>query len=73
MDKIPNTADRLINIKEVTHLAGISRSQVYNLMNSNLFPSSLNLSPGTSNRCARWSVLEIHDWIEQKKAERASA
>lgn len=62
--------EKLIDLHTVKDLTGISRSQIYNLMSRQAFPKSISLSPGNTNRCSRWSLLEIQDWIEGKKAER---
>ncbi len=65
--------DRLINLQDVMYLTGVSRSQIYNLIALKRLPAAISLSSGKSNRCSRWSLNEINDWIEQKKSNRAVA
>jgi predicted DNA-binding transcriptional regulator AlpA len=73
MDTNLKAADKLIDLQEVMAITSVSRSQIYNLMKHQDFPLSLSLSSGKANRCSRWSLNEIHLWIEQKKSNRAVA
>lgn len=65
--------DRLLTLKEVSSIVGISRSQIYNLIGKKAFPRSISLSSGEVNRCSRWSMNEIDEWIEERKSCRESA
>jgi|GEM_PF-4891191 len=67
MDKLNNLpeADRLIDMSEVMHLTCMSRSSVYGLAAKNRFPQPINLSLGKSNRCSRWSYLQVQEWISE--------
>jgi prophage regulatory protein len=59
--------DRLISIKEVIHICGISRSHIYALAKQGKFPGPYDLSENKPNRCSRWSFLEVDDWVNQIK------
>lgn len=63
---------RMINIKMVTELTGLSRSTVYEMMNpsSKYFdPSFPKKVPLSINRVA-WVAKEISDWIDSRIALR---
>jgi len=62
------TAIRLIRIKEVRELTGLSRSYVYSLSAEGLFPRSVPLVPGGHARA--WVYSEVQDWLHQRIAER---
>lgn len=62
-----NTASpRLIRIKQVQALTGLSRSYIYSLPHHPLakFPRSIPLIPGGSSRA--WQESAILDWINQR-------
>ena len=62
-----NTASpRLIRIKQVQALTGLSRSYIYCLQNhpEANFPRSIPLVPGGSSRA--WQESAILDWIDQR-------
>ena len=63
-----NQATRLIRIKEVCNLTGISRSHTYLLASKGQFPRSVELIPGGTSRA--WVEQEVHDWINQRVNER---
>lgn len=65
--------DRLIKLTEVMDIVGICRSQVYSLIAKEYFPAPIRLSAGPTNRCSRWSYLEIIQWVEEKKSSRKAA
>ena len=73
MNNLTENADRLIKLQDVMYLTGVSRSQIYNLIALKRLPAAISLSSGQSNRCSRWSLNEINDWIEEKKSNRAVA
>ena len=53
---------RLIRMKEVMHLTGLSRPSVYRLMKDGLFPNSIELG----ERSVAWVDDEVHEWVDQK-------
>lgn len=53
---------RLIRMKEVMYLTGLSRPSVYRLMNAGLFPNSIELG----ERSVAWVEEEVQDWVDQK-------
>ncbi len=61
-------ASRLIRIKEVTKITGLSKSYIYDLRNRNLFPKSIQLIPGGSS--VAWIEDEVLEWIESRIQER---
>ena len=66
LQKIPTT--RLIRIREVMNLVGLSKSHIYHLAAQGRFPKSIPLvSGGTS---VAWLHDEIMDWLEGRVAER---
>ena len=61
---------RLIRIKKVVEMTGLSRSYVYELQAAGLFPRSVLLVPGGVARA--WVYSEVQDWIQERiDAERA--
>jgi len=61
---------RLIRIKKVVEMTGLSRSYVYELQAAGLFPQSVLLVPGGVARA--WVYSEVQDWIQERiDAERA--
>jgi prophage regulatory protein len=59
---------RLIRIREVMNLTGLSRSYVYELTARQIFPASVSLVPGGTSRA--WVYAEVQDWLNQRIAER---
>jgi len=59
---------KLIRIKDVITITGISRSYIYQLCNDNLFPKSIQLIPGGSS--VAWVEGEIIQWINERIEER---
>jgi prophage regulatory protein len=63
-----NQTPKLIRIKSVIELTGVSKSYIYDLSNRGLFPKSIQLiSGGTS---VAWVESEVESWIEERIAER---
>ncbi|MDA7855863.1 AlpA family phage regulatory protein [Pseudomonadales bacterium] len=62
------TFDKLIRIKDVCNMTGISRSHVYFLSSAGNFPRSVSLVPNGSSKA--WVESEITHWIEQRIADR---
>ena len=65
--------NQLISIKQVVELVGVGRSTIYEMIDKNspyydpTFPKKVKI---TQNRID-WSAYEIHQWIENKLANRA--
>lgn len=57
----------LIDCKAVTNLTSLSRSTIWRLEKAGKFPQRITLS----NRCVRWPMLEVNDWITTKVEGRA--
>lgn len=63
---------RLIRLREVRELTGLSRSTIYELMNSKskyhdaTFPRQVHLTASTS----MWVLVEIEAWIASRMAQR---
>ena len=64
-------ATRLIRIKDVCKLTGISRSHIYQLCSQDRFPKSVDLVPGGSIR--GWVESEINNYINERIAAREEA
>jgi len=59
---------RLLRIAEVIHYTGCSRSYIYELARTGLFPTSIQLVPGGTS--VAWVEGEVLDWIESRIKER---
>ena len=59
---------RLLPIREVVKLVGVSRPQIYKLMKQG-FPKPVHVSA----RARAWRNDEVLDWIEARSAEREAA
>jgi len=57
----------LINYKAVSKLTGLSRSTIYRIEMAGNFPKRISLS----NRCVRWPLLEVEEWVSQQMEGRA--
>jgi prophage regulatory protein len=55
---------KLIRIRQVTLLTGLSKSYIYELCNKELFPKSIRLVPGGSS--VAWVEKEVLDWIDSR-------
>ncbi|ENC2564363.1 TPA: AlpA family transcriptional regulator [Escherichia albertii] len=60
--------DRILRIKEVLHLTGISKSTLHRLIAKGRFPSSRKLT-GEGGRAVGWLESEINAWISSRVAE----
>lgn len=63
-----NVAARLIRIREVTSLTGLSKSYLYQLSNSGQFPKPIKLVEGGT--ASAWLLAEVNDWIESRVSAR---
>jgi len=59
---------KLIRIKSVIALTGLSKSYIYDLCKKGLFPKSIQLVPGGTS--VAWVKSEIMDWIDSRIQER---
>ncbi len=64
------TEDRIIMAKERRQLVPYSDMHIWRLEKTGAFPQRIKLSP---NGRVGWSWIEVHDWIEARKAEREAA
>lgn len=55
---------RLLRMKHVQDLTGLSRSYIYNLASTGKFPKSIPLVPGGTSRA--WVESQIQEWINQR-------
>ena len=58
------TPMRIIRIKDVMSMTGISRSHIYQLATTGVFPKSISLIPGGTS--VGWIESEIENWISQR-------
>lgn len=65
---LPNRRNpmRLIKLKEVLHITGLSRSTVYRFMSAGGFPMKVELG-GNS---VAWVESEVEEWISEKIGKR---
>ena len=56
--------DRMLSIKKVTDMAGLSRTTIWRLEKSGDFPKRRQLSP----RRVGWVESEVANWLEAKVA-----
>ena len=66
MSNKTETRKRLLRMREVLELTGLSRSSVYDRMNMGLFPKSCSLG----GRSVAWVESEITQWIDSQIAQR---
>jgi prophage regulatory protein len=52
-------AMRILRLRDVVHLTGLSRSTVYSLIQNEKFPKPLRLSA----RASGWLLGEVEEWI----------
>ena len=57
---------RVLRLKEVINITGLSRSTIYELIAQNQFPKQLPLGA----RAVGWVEEEINNWITQQIAAR---
>ena len=62
-----NHPNRIIRLKEVITLTGLSRSTVYKLMNEQRFPSSIKLGPSSTG----WRINDIQNWLDSRCSARS--
>ena len=59
---------KLIRIRSVIELTGLSKSYIYALADKGLFPKSIQLVPGGTS--VAWVESEIKEWIDSRIQER---
>lgn len=52
--------ERLLRLRDVLTIVGVSRAHVYNLVKQGLFPRPISLG----SNCARWVESEVQAWID---------
>ncbi len=57
---------KIIRLKEVMAITGLSRSTIYERMSMEEFPPSVNLG----GSAVGWLESEVHTWIESRIIER---
>lgn len=58
--------DALIDGRRTREISGISKSERWRLIKQGRFPRPIRLGP----RCTRFSLREVSEWVEARKAER---
>ncbi len=56
--------EKLLRIKQVQQITGLSKSYIYQLCNENKFPKSIQLVAGGSS--VAWVESEILQWIDAR-------
>lgn len=59
---IPQTGDRVVRIREVCELTGLSRTTIWRRINDKSFPPSIPLGP-EGTRARGWRHSDIQAWI----------
>ena len=59
---------KLIRIRSVLELTGLSKSYIYALANKGLFPNSIQLVPGGTS--VAWVESEVQEWIGSRVQQR---
>jgi prophage regulatory protein len=52
--------ERLLRLRDVLTIVGLSRAHVYNLIKQGLFPRPIALG----SNCARWVQSEVQAWVD---------
>lgn len=61
---------RLLRIKEVVKLTGLSKSYIYQLAKTDQFPKQISLIAGGTS--VAWLESEVNDWIKSRVQNRDS-
>lgn len=62
MDANTSTSDRIIKLREVIKVTGLSRSSIYLLIKKGMLPAQVKLS----TRSSGWFLSEINSWVMSK-------
>lgn len=57
---------RLLRIRDVNRITGLSRTHIYRLMKAGAFPRSISLGPKTTS----WLESEVTAWVDAQVAAR---
>ncbi len=57
--------ERLLRIRQVAEMVGLSPRQVYRMISGGQFPSQRRLS----HKVSVWSATEVSDWIAKRWAD----
>jgi len=60
---------RVLKVKEVVDVLGISRATLYEYQSKGLFPQSISLGP----RRVGWLESDVELWLKQRQVKKASA
>jgi len=52
-------SERIIKLKDVITMTGLSRSSIYALIKKGVFPPQVKLTP----RASGWHWQEVHEWL----------
>lgn len=66
MRRSENMKVKIVRIKEVVSITGLSRATIYRYMDENTFPKSISLGKNSVG----WIESEIHQWVENLVANR---
>lgn len=61
------TACRLMRLREVLHICGMSRTSLYRVMKAHEFPTPVKLSA----RSIGWRQDEVLEWVENRSNSRS--
>jgi prophage regulatory protein len=59
---------KLLRIRKVVDLTGISKSYIYNLCRKGQFPKPIELVPGGTS--VAWVEAEVQEWIDSRIQQR---
>ena len=54
--------ERLLRVKEVASLIGVSRSTIYRMVEAGQFPQPIRIGP----RASRWRLSEVLEWMTSR-------
>lgn len=57
-----NQSTRMLRLPDVIQKTGMSRSQIYRLIDQNAFPSQIQLS----DRLSGWIEAEVECWLQER-------
>ncbi|OAN63533.1 helix-turn-helix transcriptional regulator [Sphingomonas sp. TDK1] len=64
----PQPQDRILRIKAVLALTGLTRSTLYRKMEAGTFPKNTRIS----TRCMGWRESAVSQWLDNLKAQEAA-
>ena len=62
---MPNAIQQTIRKSELRKLVPLADTTIYQMEHRGDFPKRFNLSP----RCVVWSLVEVENWIEQRRQD----